>query len=68
MLKSILNSYFFNVIYNYEIQYVNLFVKFYEKNVVFFVIELVVINFKIKKSIQQNVNNQYNKIVTQTIK
>ena len=59
---------FFDVIHSYKTQYVNSFAKFHEKGVVFFVIELAVINFKIKKSIQQNANNQYNKIVIQTIK
>ena len=54
---------FFNVIHSYETQYVNLFAKFHEKNVVFLVIELVVINFKIKKLTQQSANNQHNKIV-----
>ena len=41
---------FFDVIYSYEVQCVNLFVKSHEKRVAFFVIKFVVINFRIKKS------------------
>ena len=43
-------------------------VNFTDKSVAFFAIELTVIDFKIEKFVQSNVNNQHNKIVIQTIK
>ena len=59
-----------NVIHNYKIKCINLFNNIQKNtNVIFLIIELIVIDLKLEKAIQSKVTNfAHSKIVIQTIK
>ena len=59
-----------DIIYVYEVFCFNSMNRAYinDKSVAFFIIELIVIDFKIEKLVQLNANDQHNKIVIQIVK